>query len=84
MNAEQPEYVAARVREALASDPRVSEPELQVSVVAGRIVVTGTVPTEERRSAIDDVVRGCGEGLEVENRAVVGRYPGSTHEERVT
>ncbi len=81
---DRPEYLAARVQEALARDERVNEPELQVTVVAGRIRVTGVVPTEERRAAVDDVVRTCCGELEVENRTTVARYPDARREERVT
>lgn len=78
-----PEYLAAHVQEALARDPRVNEPELQVAVVAGRVRITGVVPTEERRAAVDEVVRErC--DLEVENRTTVAAYPDAVHEERVT
>lgn len=79
-----PEYVAAHLQEELARDPRVNEPELQVSIVAGRVRVTGVVPTEERRAAVDEVARECCVDLEVENRTTVGRYPDAQHEERVT
>lgn len=83
MSVDRSDYVAAHIQDALARDPRVNEPELSVAVVAGRVVVTGVVPTEERRANIEDVVReAC--GLEVENRTTVARYPNADHEERVT
>jgi osmotically-inducible protein OsmY len=82
--AESPDdYTAAHVQEELARDPRVNEPELDVQVVRGRVFVTGTVPTEERRRAVTDVVRECCPGLEVENRTTVGRYPDETDTEQV-
>lgn len=49
-------YATEHVHQALASDPRVNEPELRVTIVAGRIVITGDVPTEERKRAIPVVV----------------------------
>ena len=49
-------YATEHIRQALASDPRVNEPELRVNVVAGRVVITGDVPTEERKRAITVVV----------------------------
>lgn len=79
-----PEYAAAHLREALARDPRVNEPELQVTIVSGRVRVTGVVPTEERRAAVEEVARECCSGMEIENRTAVGRYPNAPHEERVT
>jgi len=68
-------YVAAHVQEALARDPRVNEPELGVTVVKGRVVVHGNLPTDERRRAVTEVVRECCPGLDVENRTTVARYP---------
>ena len=50
------DYIAAHVQEALARDPRVNEPELEVQVVNRRVFVTGVVPTNERREAIEAVV----------------------------
>ena len=50
-------YAMEHIHQALASDPRVNEPELRVNVVAGRVVITGDVPTEERKRAIPAVVR---------------------------
>jgi hypothetical protein len=77
-------YVAERARSALATDERVNEPELEVQVVSGRAFVTGVVPTEERRRAVEDVIRDCCPHLEVENRTTVARYPDAGGSERVT
>jgi osmotically-inducible protein OsmY len=78
------DYTAAHVQEALARDGRVNEPELEVQVVNGRVFVSGTVPTQERREAVEDVVRACCPGMKVENRTTVGRYPEADGAERVT
>jgi osmotically-inducible protein OsmY len=75
MSTDETQYVAAHVQEALARDQRVNEPELGVTVVKGRVVVSGQVPSEERREAVTDVVRECCPDLEVENRTTVGRFP---------
>jgi osmotically-inducible protein OsmY len=64
-------YVAEHIHQALASDERVSEPELRVKVVAGRVVVTGDVHTRERREAVADVVRGVDPALVVDNQTTV-------------
>lgn len=84
MSAEEQEYVAAHVHEALARDPRVNEPELQVSIVKGRVLVTGVVPTDERRAAVTDVVQERCPDLEVENRTTVARFPDAGGTERLT
>ena len=75
MSTDETQYVAAHVQEALARDQRVNEPELGVTVVKGRVVVSGQVPSEERREAVTDVVRECCPDLEVENRTTAGRFP---------
>lgn len=79
-----PEYAAAHLQEALARDPRVNEPELQVAIVSGRVRVTGVVPTEGRRAAVEEVAREYCPGMKIENRTTVGRYPDARPEERVT
>jgi osmotically-inducible protein OsmY len=75
MSADEAQYVEAHVQEALARDQRVNEPELGVTVVKGRVVVSGNVPSEQRREAVTEVVRECCPDLEVENRTTVGRFP---------
>jgi osmotically-inducible protein OsmY len=75
MSADEAQYVAAHVQEALARDQRVNEPELGVTVVKGRVVVSGQVPSEQRREAVTQVVRECCPHLEVENRTTVARFP---------
>jgi osmotically-inducible protein OsmY len=77
------DYVAAHVQEALARDPRVNEPELEVQVVNGRVFVTGVVPTNERREAIEAVVHDVSPELDVENQTTVARYPEAGEPERV-
>jgi len=50
-------HLAARVRRALATDPRVGEVHLSVAVCEGDVVVGGQVATEARRQAIEIVLR---------------------------
>jgi hypothetical protein len=75
MSADEAQYVAAHVQEALARDQRVNEPELGVTVVKGRVVISGLVPSEQRREAVTQVVHECCPDLEVENRTTVARFP---------
>jgi osmotically-inducible protein OsmY len=77
------DYVAAHVQEALARDPRVNEPELEVQVVNGRVFVTGVLPTDERRKAVEAVVRDVYPDFDVENHTTVARYPEAGEPERV-
>ena len=53
-------HLAARVREALATDPRVNEPDVSVAVANHRVVVSGRVATAERKEAIEAVLREVG------------------------
>ena len=50
-------YREESLRQALATDPRVMEQELDVSIAGGRVVISGTVPTEDRRAAVTEVAR---------------------------
>ena len=67
----EPEAVIARAREALATDPRVGELELDLRVAGGRLVVGGGVPTEERRDGVGAVLRERFPDLEVVNLVTV-------------
>jgi osmotically-inducible protein OsmY len=68
-------YVVQHVREALAQDPRVGELELDVDVRAGRLFLTGSVLTEERRQAVGDVAREVCPELELHNQVRVDPPP---------
>jgi hypothetical protein len=67
----EPRYEQERIRQALATDPRVGEPELSVEVVAGRVLVTGSVPSERVRRAIDAVVAEVAPDVALDNRVSV-------------
>ena len=56
MTEEPKQYVIERVHRALAEDPRVGELNVDVTMAAGRVFLTGDVPTQERRDAIGEVV----------------------------
>lgn len=70
------EETIARVREALAEDDRTNTLDVDVLFTRdGKIVLTGTVETEERRAELEEVARGAvPEGLEVLNRMRVAIY----------
>jgi osmotically-inducible protein OsmY len=76
-------YLMARIRDALAKDPRVNEPELVVAVSGGTVMVSGTVPTEARRQAVADVVHDVAPGMEVRNATEVGPALGEPRVESV-
>jgi len=79
-----PTYVAARVHEAVATDERTGAQDVQAVVVAGRVVLSGTCATEERRLAITEVAREAAGGLEVVNEVEVlaAAVPGTQEELR--
>ena len=53
---ERERQLAAQVHERLAADIRVNQPELEVSVHHGRVVVTGVVATPERQREVSEVL----------------------------
>ncbi len=65
------DYLGAHLEEALATDGRVAEQGLHVAVDGVVLVVTGTVSTPERCSAIDVVARETVPDTPVRNEAVV-------------
>jgi osmotically-inducible protein OsmY len=76
-------YGLERIRQALATDARVGEPELSVEIVAGRVLVTGSVPSREVRDAVDEVVKEVAPGMPLDNRAEVARRDAPTGEEPI-
>jgi hypothetical protein len=82
---EEREHVAARIREALATDPRVGEIELEIRVGESDVVVHGTVSTEDRRRAVDAVLQEVASELQVRNEVTITshREPRDQDEEAV-
>jgi hypothetical protein len=78
-----PRYEQERIRQALITDPRVGEPELGVDLVAGRVLVTGSVPNERVRAAIDSVVAEIAPGAALDNRVSVLPTDEPTGEETI-
>ena len=71
-------YLAERIRTAFAHDPRVNELGLTVTLVGGRVFVTGTVPTTERRDGVATVIAEQFPDLELHNDVTVqhvGTHP---------
>ncbi|HYY44952.1 MAG TPA: BON domain-containing protein [Actinomycetota bacterium] len=75
------EYIIARVREALATDPRVSEPGLEVDIRLGTVFVRGEVPSETVRAAISEVAAETSAGVPVRNETAVRNPSDKTTEE---
>ncbi len=83
MDRDPPHYQVQRIREALAHDRRVGELELQVTIRAGKVLVAGTVPTEEVQRAVAEVVAEAVPGLEVHNQTTVASFPEGEEVERL-
>jgi hypothetical protein len=78
------QYREEELRTALATDPRVSEPELGVSIVGDAVIVRGVVPTPERRDRVADVVLELAPELEfVDAMEVASTFPKPRGEETV-
>jgi Uncharacterised nucleotidyltransferase len=75
------EYLVAHANEALATDPRTAELELDVAVDGREVVVTGTVATPERQAAVADVVAKALPGREVRNLTGVEGDPAEPYVE---
>lgn len=60
-------YLPEHLHEALLADPRVGEQDLQVWADGHCIHVSGSVPTEERRTAVERVVAELAPGWEICN-----------------
>ncbi|WP_040778860.1 MULTISPECIES: BON domain-containing protein [Nocardia] len=54
---EQPQYVVAHLRRALAEDPRTAELGVQVTIRGDVVVLGGEVSSEERKQQMETVVR---------------------------
>jgi hypothetical protein len=64
-------YEAAHLSELLANDPRTSAPEIRVTLSGNVVTVTGTVTTEERRIAVEEVLAEAHPELEIRNDVTV-------------
>jgi hypothetical protein len=77
------DYAIERLRDALATDARVAEMGLQVRIAAGKVFLTGQVPTEERRRAVGVVAGEVLPEYEVHNETVVTELGDTPRVERL-
>ena len=78
------DYACQRLREALAADARLGELGVQVRLVAGKVFLTGQVPTEERREAVGAVATDVLPDYEVHNETLVTPVADGPRVERLT
>ena len=64
-------YLLEKLRRAIAEDPRVGEPAVRVFGAGGRIWLEGTVQSEQRKQAAQEVVAEICPGVEVKNELEV-------------
>lgn len=67
----------------LRRDPRISDLDVEVTVHADRVVLTGEVATAERRAELDRVAAELLPDLTIDNRTVVARVAGPPHVEEL-
>ncbi len=60
-------YVLAHVRDALATDPRVSELGVELTIAQGTLVLTGRVASEALRAAAGQVASEQAPDFEIRN-----------------
>jgi hypothetical protein len=78
---ERERQLAAQVHERLAADIRVNQPELEVSVHHGRVIVSGVVATPERQQEISQVLSEMlGPGVAENRTRVLAIREGDTAE----
>jgi hypothetical protein len=69
-------YREADLRAALATDPRVGEPELELRLTGDAVIVRGVVPTEERRTSVREVIADLAPDLQfVDAMEVAAAFP---------
>ena len=77
------QYLVAKLQNALAADTRVNALDIKVTVSAGRVHLTGQVPTAQRRAAVEQIAVETLPGLRVRNELTVLELDGATESEVV-
>lgn len=80
---EPPQYVASRIREALAEDERTTELGIRVLVRGDRVFLQGQLSGEPRRERVHEVVREVAPDLEIHDELSVVGADEPTDEERL-
>lgn len=80
---ETPEYVAERVRQAVATDPRTTVQGLVVRATDAELFLAGDVGSEERRRAVAEVASEVAPGLRLHNDVKVVELGGEHTPERI-
>ena len=78
------EYAIQRLRNALVGDERVAEMGVQVRMVAGKVFLTGQVPTVERQEAVGAVAAEVLPEYDIHNETVVTEVSDQPRVERIS
>jgi osmotically-inducible protein OsmY len=78
------DYVSERVREALAHDPSLGELDVNVTIRADKVFLTGTVATPERHARIAQIAASVSGDREVCNETVVSTMEENPEPERLS
>jgi osmotically-inducible protein OsmY len=75
VSAEEPrQYLIAHLQSALAHDERVNQLDIHVKIAAGKVFLTGSVPTYERYDAVSAIAAEVMTGHEVHNELKIASY----------
>ncbi len=77
------QYLAGKLEDALATDPRVNALDVRVRICGGKIHLTGEISTEERREAATQVVTELAPDIEVINELTVYELNPTTSPEAI-
>ena len=77
----EPEYLIGRIRNALATDPRVCKQDVEITILGRQVYLSGSTSTEERRLHIAEVTSEVAPDLEVVNDVTVIEVEGPSRPE---
>jgi osmotically-inducible protein OsmY len=77
----EPEYLIGKIRNALATDPRVCKQDVDITIHEGRVHLAGYTSTEERRQHIAEVAAEVAADFEVVNEVTVIEVEGPSRPE---
>lgn len=78
------EYMAQRLRDVLAHDPRACELGIVVTVADGHVYLSGQVATRERCEAVAEVAAEVLPGHELHNDVTAGSWSEATEMETLS
>ncbi|GAB3213024.1 BON domain-containing protein [Marinactinospora thermotolerans] len=84
MSAQEPQYLATHLREALAADPRTAEMGVRVRVHGDDVYLSGEVACAERRERILQVARELVPDRRVHDELSIAHVGGRPEEERLS